>query len=120
MIHSGTAVTREKRVLRAILFCLAVLAQLMLPAVMMRAEAIAGSLCVTSGGGTDSGPSNFHEHGKQCAHCRLHNCSPLSPPAANAIAVERVHFRSFAVGETAAPRLPAFRAQPPPTGPPAG
>ncbi|WP_164455431.1 hypothetical protein [Thiorhodococcus minor] len=59
--------------MRAILFCLAVLAQLMLPVVMMRAEAIAGTLCLTSGGSAGSGPSNFHEHGKQCAHCRLHD-----------------------------------------------
>jgi Protein of unknown function (DUF2946) len=117
MTRRSAIVAKEARALRAVLLCLAVLAQLMLPAVLMRAEAIAANLCVTSGG-ADSGPSKFHQHGKQCAHCRLHKCSPTSPPTATAILVERADFPPPALSEAATPRGLPFRAQPPPTGPP--
>ncbi len=117
MIHSGT-VMRERRASRAVLFCLAVLAQLMLPAIMLRAQAIAGELCVTSAGGTGSGSSDVDAHGKQCAHCRLHNCSSLSPPTITLAAVDRANFELGALGTVAVLPLRILRAQPPPTGPP--
>jgi len=117
MIRPSTAAVRELRAMRAVLACLAVVAQMMLPAIVLRAEAAARDLCVTSGG-NDDGPSKFHEHGKQCAHCRLSTCSPLSPPAAGSISIERTHVAPAAANEAAAPRRPPLRAQPPPTGPP--
>jgi len=108
----------EHRAWRAVLFGLAVLAQLVLPAIVLRAQAVAGELCVT-GDGSDSPSSPGHAHEQQCAHCRLHNCSSLPLPATSVVAVVRAG--------TQAPRPPvpaavpsfARRGQPPPTGPPA-
>jgi len=118
MIHSGTVAMRERRALRAVLFCLAVLAQLMLPAIMLRAEAIAGDLCVTGDSDTGSGPSHIDGHGKQCAHCRLHDCSSLAPPAVTLVLAEPTGFKRSSISWVAAPSLRLLRAQPPPTGPP--
>jgi hypothetical protein len=118
MIHRGTAIAKEARALHAALFCLAVLAQLMLPAAMMRAEALAGSLCVTSDGGADSGSSKSHGHGKPCADCRLHCSSPFSPPTINSVLVERADVPSAAINEAATTFVHVLHAQPPSTGPP--
>jgi hypothetical protein len=107
----------EYRAWRAVLFGLAVLAQFVLPAIVLRAQAVAGELCVT-GDGSDSPSSQGHAHEQQCAHCRLHNCSPLPPPAASVVAVVRVGTQAPRPPFPVATRPFARRGQPPPTGPP--
>jgi hypothetical protein len=106
----------ERRAWRGVLFGLAVLAQLVLPAIVLRAQAVAGELCVTSDA---SDPSKGHTHEQQCAHCRLHNCSSLPPPAVSVIAVARIETPAARPWTAVAAAMPGRRAQPPPTGPPA-
>jgi hypothetical protein len=108
----------ETRALRAALLCLAVIAQLILPGVVLRAQAIAGELCVTSGSGSGSPSSKAHAHDQQCAHCRLHDCSPVTPPSARAVVVEPPVRQPAAVFEAVALRPSWLQARPPPTGPP--
>jgi len=105
----------ERRAWRAVVFALAVVAQLLVPAITMRAQALAAELCAVQTGDDSSGT---HTHQQQCAHCRVHDCSALPPPAVSHVAVQRV-----SAAEPAASRplvlLPRRLAQPPPTGPPA-
>jgi hypothetical protein len=108
---------RERRVWRAAVFALAVMAQLVVPSIAMRAQALAAQLCVVQTDG-DSDSSKGHVHQQQCAHCRVHDCSALTPPAVRVVAAVRV----AAVEPVVAlpPRVvPGRRAQPPSTGPPA-
>lgn len=107
----------ELRAWRTVLFGLAVLAQLVLPAIVLRAQALAGELCVVSDG--SDAPSQGHAHEQQCAHCRLHNCSSPPPPAASVVAVVRVGTQAPRPPIPAALPVSERRAQPPPTGPPA-
>lgn len=106
----------ERRAWRAVMFALAVVAQLLLPAITMRAQALAADLCTIQTDNEDS--SGGHSHQQQCAHCRVHDCSALSPPAVHAVAIQRAR---AAEPTAAAPLalLPRRLAQPPPTGPPA-
>ena len=107
----------ERRVWRAVLFALAVVAQLVLPAITMRAQALAAELCVVDRG--DGGdPSKGHRHQQQCLHCRVHDCAALMPPSVRVAGATRV----TAAEPPIAARLavaPLRRVQPPPTGPPA-
>jgi hypothetical protein len=117
MTISATAAQRERHVWRALVFALAVLAQLLLPAIMLRAQAIAAGLCVTGGDGSNTG-SDIHAHDQQCAHCRLHDCSPLAPPPSSTVAPARLAVGTIARPEPASFALRPSRTQPPPTGPP--
>lgn len=117
MAHQGIP-QAERRVWRAVVFALAVLAQLVLPAIGMRAQALAAELCVLDNGdGSDT--SKAHVHQQQCAHCRVHDCSALTPPAASEVAVVRVMAAATVAAARQTANSPNRRAQPPPTGPPA-
>src|SRR5262249_38471140 len=109
---------REDRLLRAMVFALAVLAQLMLPALVLRAEASAGDLCVMRAGATSPAPGKADTHGQQCTHCVLHDCAPLSPPAVATVALWPTQARADVCAFARAPAIAARRVQPPPTGPP--
>lgn len=106
----------ERSAWRGVLFGLAVLAQLVLPAIALRAQAVAGELCVTRDG---SDAPKGHAHEQQCAHCRLHNCSSLPPPVVSVAAVARIETLAARPWIAAEAATPGRRAQPPPTGPPA-
>jgi hypothetical protein len=120
MTGSGKIAKRDVRVLRATLTGLALLAQLMLPGVILRAEALAGELCVTSSGDGGQSSSKSHVHDRQCAHCRLHDCSTLAPPSERAGRCGQTAFGPAATRQAPALRSPLACVHPPPTGPPAG
>jgi hypothetical protein len=109
--------SEELRLWRAVLICVAILAQLLLPAVVLRAQALAGELCVAQTG-SDGSDQKAHAHDQQCAHCRLHNCSPLTPPSVREVRPTEIGSAAALVSPLFPPR-PSLRAKPPPTGPPA-
>lgn len=117
MSLNRTNLTREDRVLRAVLFVLAVVAQLFLPAMVMRAQAFAGELCVTQVSSGDAQKAKPHAH-DECLQCGVHNASPPMAPSDHGGAL-RAHEIGRANVSALEMRLSIWRrAQPPPTGPP--
>ncbi len=113
-----TEVGTESRILRAVVFALTVLAQLMLPAIVLRAEAIAGDLCVAQSGGADAQKSGPHAHGEHCTQCQLPAGSTLRPPDLRIVEPALRAAGPASLPEIAARPALLRRAQPPPTGPP--
>jgi len=118
MNDTTSAQSREICRLRAVVLALAVMAQMFLPAIVLRADAAAGELCLTRTDGSNSGKSSAHRHAQQCAHCRLQDCASLTPPSAAAIVAESVGSADAPVKNAPWAPPPRHRAQPPPTGPP--
>lgn len=118
MTEVRTTAEQESRALRAVLFALAVLAQLLLPAIVLRAEASAGELCVTRSNASGPQDSKSHAHDLQCAHCSLHHCTPYVPPSTEALSVAPAVADAASLAISADFGAPLRRAQPPPTGPP--
>ena len=78
---SNDAIARELRLWRAALLCAVLALQLLLPAAVLRAEALARELCSTTGS-AGSNAASHRIHMQQCAHCTLCGCEAVPEPAA--------------------------------------
>jgi hypothetical protein len=74
------AIAHELRLWRAALLCAVLVLQLLFPAAVLRAEALARELCSTTGSASNNAASH-RIHMQQCAHCTLCGCEAVPEPA---------------------------------------
>lgn len=111
------ALRREWHLWRAAIVALAVVLQLLGPAVLMRASAQAGQTCLGLTGKANDGPQKAQHHDTQCMHCPNASCSaPLLPTPGDIVASAA----AVAIAEPIAQRANQSHAhvRPPPIGPP--
>lgn len=111
------ALRREWHLWRAAIIALAVVLQLLGPAVLMRAEARTGQTCLGITGNTGDGSQKAQRHDTQCMHCPNASCSAPVLAAASSVAARPVRVAiAEPVPQLAAQSHPHDR--PPPIGPP--
>lgn len=112
-----SALRRELHLWRAAIVALAVVLQLLGPAVLMRAEARAGQTCLGITGKATDGPQKAQRHDAQCMHCPNASCStPILPTPGDIVS----RTLAVAIVEPVARRTNQSHAhdRPPPIGPP--
>ena len=106
---------QQKRQMQALICVFVVVAQMLLPAVVFQAEALASGVCVA--GNSSQDPSDSHAHDGQCCLCAVHVSSPLIP-ALVAGSCERLVSQQPAAAAKDRRSVSLYYGSPPPTGPP--
>lgn len=106
---------QQKRQMRALICVFVVVAQMLLPAVALRAEALASAVCVADN--SSQGPSESHAHDGRCCLCAVHVSSPPIPALIAGSCEQLVNQQPAAAAKDRRGGS-LYYGSPPPTGPP--